>query len=171
MKQSIMTFLVMLLFIAPVWSDDAYEYELNGVDAKYVSDGDTPFISIRMFGIDAPESEQMCERANGSCYKCGKRSKEVLDGLLTDEATYKFTGETTYGRPVVTIFLNQLDVNKEMVRQGHAIVYERFLSGDMKDDYLGAQDEAKSLNKGIWQGKFIMPAKWRRGERLSCEAN
>lgn len=171
MKRSSMTFLLLLLFIVPVWSDDTYEYELNGVDAKYVSDGDTPFISIRMFGIDAPESEQMCERANGSCYKCGKRSKEALNGLLTDEATYKFTGETTYGRPVVTIFLNQLDVNKEMVRQGHAIVYERFLSGDMKDDYLSAQDEAKSLNKGIWQGKFIMPAKWRRGDRLSCEAN
>lgn len=171
MKRSLITILIVLLYIVPVWANEIYEYELDDVEAKFVSDGDTPFISIRMFGIDAPESEQMCERANGTCYKCGERSKEILDGLLTDEATYKFTGETTYGRPVVTIFLNQLDVNKEMVRQGHAIVYERFLVGDMTDDYLRAQDEAKSLNKGIWQGKFVMSAQWRRGERLSCETN
>lgn len=150
---------------------DPYVASLDGIEAEEIDDGDTPLIEIRMFGIDAPEKAQLCERNDGSCYKCGLRSKRVLDGLLTDEATYKFTGESTYGRPVTTIFINQLDINKEMVRLGHAIVYERFLKGNLKMDYLAAQQEAMDNKNGLWQGKFVEPAKWRQGERLLCEAN
>lgn len=152
-------------------SAEPYVAFLNKVEAEQIDDGDTPLIEIRMFGIDAPEKAQLCERANGSCYKCGQRSKWALSGLLTDEATYRFTGQSTYGRPVATIFLKQLNVNLEMVRQGHAVVYERYLSDDLKRKYLEVQQEAKSNKRGIWQGKFIEPAKWRRGDRLACERN
>lgn len=161
----------LLLFSSnPIWANP-YVAELDNIVAEDIDDGDTPLIEIRMFGIDAPEKAQMCERSNGLCYDCGQRSKQVLDGLLTAESTYKFTGESTYGRPVATIFINQLDINKEMVRLGHAIVYERFLQGDMKTEYLAAQNEAKSKKNGIWQGKFVEPAKWRQGDRLACESN
>ena len=39
-----------------------------------VLDGDTIEIRgerIRLFGIDAPESRQMCANANGQSYRCG----------------------------------------------------------------------------------------------------
>lgn len=171
MKTIYLAIFISVLSIFPALSSDLYEYEFEELRTKFTTDGDTPYISIRLFGIDAPESDQQCERANGTCYDCGVLAKRNLDGLLTDDATYKFTGAVTYGRPVATIFLNQLDVNKEMVRLGQAIVYERFLKGDMKDEYLKAQDEAKSLKRGIWQGKFIEPSDWRNGERLACESN
>ena len=148
---------------------DPYVAFLENVEAEDIADGDTPLIEIRMYGIDAPERTQSCERSNGKCYDCGIRSTRVLAGLLTDEATYRFTGESTYGRPVATIFLKQLNVNLEMVRQGHAIVYERFLEEPLKSEYLAVQQEAKNKKRGIWQGKFIQPEKWRRGTRLSCE--
>ncbi len=158
-----------LVLIATSSLADPYVAYLENVEAEDIDDGDTPLIEIRMYGIDAPEKAQLCERASGLCYKCGQRSKWVLAGLLTDEATYRFTGESTYGRPVATIFLNQLNVNLEMVRQGHAIVYESFLDDDLKAEYLAIQQEAKDNKRGIWQGRFIEPAKWRKGERLACE--
>lgn len=147
-----------------------YQWEVDDVEAAYFQDGDTPQIEIRMYGIDTPEKAQLCERANGSCWKCGERATAVLKGLLDhQEATYKFTGAVTYGRPVATIFVGQSDINLEMVRQGYAVVYDRYLRGAMKSKYLSVQADAQASGRGIWQGDFINPEKWRNGDRLSCE--
>ncbi|MEM7529118.1 MAG: thermonuclease family protein [Pseudomonadota bacterium] len=153
--------------------EDSYFGYLDEVDAESIKDGDTPTIEIRMYGIDAPEKTQLCERANGTCYACGRRSERYLSGLLAhEEAVYWFTGQSTYGRPVATIIADGRDVNLTMVRQGHAVVYERFIKDDdMKQTYLDAQTDAKKNKRGIWQGKFIAPSDWRNGKRLSCETN
>lgn len=149
---------------------DPYEYELKKVEPKFISDGDTVSVSIRLYGIDTPESDQLCERADGSCWRCGERAQEVLSGFVKNQETrLQFTGDVTHGRPVATIRLGQRDINKEMVRQGHAVVFERFLPSDMKREYNDAQNEAKNGNRGVWQGDFIMPWDWRAGDRLSCE--
>lgn len=149
--------------------DDTYVAYLNGVEADYIKDGDTPTVEIRMFGIDTPEKSQMCERANGSCYKCGQGATRELIRLLDGEATYRFTGESNRGRPIATIFVNGRDINLEMIRRGQGVVYERYLPNEMRTRYLDAQDDAKSDRRGIWQGRFIKPEDWRRGERLNCE--
>ncbi len=148
---------------------EPYKSFLEGVEASYIQDGDTPSIEIRMFGIDTPEKAQLCESRSGSCYPCGQRATRVLSGFLVGEATYHFTGDSTYGRPVATIFIGNKDINLEMVRSGYAVVYERYLPADMRETYLEVQQEAKNGRRGIWQGKFVTPEKWRRGERLECE--
>ena len=167
--QAFFAALAVTTLIAATAAADPYVAFLEDVEADIIRDGDTPLIQIRMFGIDTPEKQQMCERSNGSCYPCGQRATWVLSGLLVGEATYRFTGESTYGRPVATIFMGQRDVNLEMVRQGHAVVYERYLPTEMRARYLEVQEEAKDAERGIWQGRFILPEKWRQGERLECE--
>jgi len=165
----------LFVFVAAIFCTDAsaeshYAYELEEVKPKFVSDGDTASISIRMYGIDTPESAQLCERANGSCWQCGDRAERVLSGMIKNqESTFLFTGDVTYGRPVATIKIGAKDINKEMVRQGYAVVFDRFLTTAMKAEYFAAQDEAKAAKLGIWQGEFIMPWDWRNGDRLSCE--
>ncbi len=125
----------MLVILPGVAGAQTYKWEIGGVKAVYFKDGDTPQIEIRMFGIDTPEKAQKCQRANGSCWDCGARATQVLQGLLDNqESTYKFTGEVTYNRPVATIFVGQRDINLEMVRQGYAVVYEGFLHGSMKQN-------------------------------------
>ena len=147
-----------------------YVAYLKDVEAEMIQDGDTPLIEIRMYGIDTPEKHQECARSDGTCWRCGKRATEVLAGLLHDQkARYEFTGASTYGRPVATIFIGAKDINLEMVRQGHAVVYTEFLDDSLKDKYLDVQQEAKDAKRGIWQGNFIRPNKWRQGERLACE--
>jgi len=147
-----------------------YDYDLDEVKPKFVSDGDTASISVRLYGIDTPESAQLCERADGSCWACGDRAERVLSGMIkNEETTLRFTGDVTHGRPVATIMIGAKDINKEMVRQGYAVVFARFLTSAMKTEYFAAQDEAKAAKRGIWQGSFILPEDWRDGDRLLCE--
>lgn len=139
-------------------------------EAVAIKDGDTPLIELRMFGIDTPEKDQLCERADGTCYACGREATiALMRMLLGEEATYRFTGAVTYGRPVARVVADGKDVNLEMVRSGWAVAYTRYLPASLKLRYLDAEEEARDAKRGIWQGRFIEPEKWRRGERLPCE--
>ena len=74
-----------------------------------------------------------------------------------------------YGRPVVSLFDGDADIQLEMVRAGWAVVYERYVSAGHRVAYLAAQESARDAKRGVWQGAFVAPSQWRRGERLACE--
>ena len=142
-----------------------------------LQDGDTYVVHIRSSGIDAPEIKQMCESEKGKCYPCGTRSRAFLRGLIAGsgnaamgvpEIQFRVWGTGKYGRPIATAYVGGLDVHLELVRRGWAIVYPKYLRAKLKADYISAEREAKSAKRGIWQGNFISPAKWRRGKRLAC---
>ena len=158
--------LALLLCAAEAHAADSVKAE-----AKVIKDGDTPLIEIRMYGIDTPEKKQKCENREGQCYACGTAATEKLKALTKNkDLRFEFTGDVTYGRPVATLYDGEKDINLEMVQSGWAVAYTRFLEGEMKRRYLAAQDEAKAAKRGIWQGKFIPPSKWRNNrERLDCE--
>jgi micrococcal nuclease len=137
---------------------------------KHVGDGDTIMISLRAKGIDAPELRQQCEDAARLCYPCGRVAKDALEGLVGGaKVSIKVWETDRYGRPVVTLYAEGKDVHLEMVRQGQAVVYERYLAKELRVSYLAAEAEAKAAKRGIWAGQFVEPSKWRRGERLICE--
>ena len=135
-----------------------------------VTDGDTCRVSLRYQAIDAPEKKQLCENAKGRCYPCGRLSKSALKALMGKKLIwFKVWGHGKYGRPIVTAFDGDKDINLEMVRQGWAIVYRKYLPAEYKQAYLTAESEASTARRGVWQGKFIEPRRWRRGDRLACE--
>lgn len=137
---------------------------------KHVGDGDTITISLRAKGIDAPELKQQCQDVMGKCYPCGKASKDALTALLGKGSVSVKVWETDrYGRPIVTLYAEGKDVHLEMVRQGQAVVCERYLAKELRVSYLAAEAEAKAAKRGIWAGQFVEPSQWRRGERLICE--
>ena len=130
----------------------------------------------------------MCERADGSCYACGKAAGEALSNLIVKRdgagqpiidpkwgphfhrLRMKVWETGKYGRPVVTAYLpDGTDVHAEMIRQGWAVAYRKYLPEPLRDTHLAAEAEAKGARRGIWRGKFIVPRKWRRGDRLACE--
>ena len=154
---------VLFLLYTPAFGDE--------FKAKcYVADGDTCRVSLRYQAIDAPEKKQLCQNAKGQCYPCGQLSKAALKVLMGKKLVrFKVWGYGKYGRPIVTAFDNDKDINLEMVRQGWVVVYRKYLPDEYKEAYLAAESEARSAGRGVWQGTFIMPRKWRRGDRLSCE--
>ena len=66
-----------------------------------------------------------------------------------------------YDRLIAVCYLDDMDLNGWLVRQGHALAYRRF-----SKRYVAAEDEAWKAKRGIWQGQFIKPWQWRQGARL-----
>ena len=116
---------------------------------------------IRLHGIDAPESEQFCEK-DGKQYRCGQQAALALsDKIGRTTVRCEQRDIDRYKRFVAVCSLGNVDLNAWMVRQGWAVAYRQY-SRDYVDDESAAQTE----KAGIWAGRFIEPANWRRGERL-----
>ncbi len=139
-----------------------------------VVDGDTIEIrgeSIRLWGIDAPEGAQTCERA-GQTYPCGQEAANALDGWLRVSTVYCTPQDSPdqYGRIVarcsaqITVehLTNTIpDLSAEMVRRGHALDYRQYSGGA----FAAEEAEARQAGSGMWAGEFTPPWAWRRQQR------
>lgn len=130
-----------------------------------VIDGDTLDIRgtrIRLSGVDAPESDQLCEDAAGGSYRCGKTSAFALaDWIGARNVSCASEGQDQYGRTLARCRLGGADVGDWMVRHGHAVDYRRYSRGA----YAAAEREARDGRRGVWAGRFTLPADWRRANR------
>lgn len=134
------------------------------VGAATVTDGDTVEIGgtrIRLFGIDAPESGQLCGDATDRTYPCGGRAANTLDTLLRGK-TVRCTPRDTdrYGRTVAVCYVAGTDVNALMVRSGWSLAYRQYST-----DYVDEELAAKADRAGLWAGSFVAPWDYRHGER------
>lgn len=131
-----------------------------------VIDGDTLDIHgdrIRIWGIDAPEARQTCER-NGETYRCGQAAALALADWIGDSPTIcQQQGRDRYGRTVATCTARGSDVGRWMIRSGWAIEYTQYSDGRYRAD----QDAATSERAGMHAGEFTPPAAWRRAQRSS----
>tara|TARA_Y100000590_G_C15123917_1_gene789792 strand:- start:21 stop:500 length:480 start_codon:yes stop_codon:yes gene_type:complete len=122
-----------------------------------VVDGDTikiDGIKIRLFGIDAPEMNQICNDKNNHAYNCGKSSKFFLETITKSKlVSCSYESLDKYGRVLGVCGL----INGLMVISGNAVAYLRY-----SDKYLIEHELAKANKKGIWAGEFDMPEEWRK---------
>ncbi len=126
-----------------------------------VIDGDTLEVRgerIRLFGIDAPESAQICLDAAGNGYRCGQRAAFALaDKVGSRPVSCQPTGKDRYGRLVARCSLAGEDLQAWMVRNGHALAFLRYSKA-----YRPYEAEAKASGAGMWTGSFEAPWDWRR---------
>jgi len=138
---------------------------LTGVPT--VIDGDTIDLHgqrIRLHGIDAPESKQVCI-SGGTKYRCGQKASLALSDRIGRGAVTCETKDTDrYGRMIAVCFKGQDDLNGWLVSEGLAVAYRSY-----SQDYVTHEAQARSLSVGLWEGEFIMPWDWRRGKRLASE--
>jgi endonuclease YncB( thermonuclease family) len=134
-----------------------------------VTDGDTLVIHggrIRLYGIDAPESAQMCEDGSGKDYRCGQAAALALADRIGEAPILCDPRDTDpYGRTVAVCKRGTEDLNAWMVAQGHAVAFRRYSS-----DYAGQEAQARAAKRGIWAGTFEDPAGWRRISRGGAAA-
>ncbi len=129
-----------------------------------VVDGDTLATGgdrLRIFGIDAPEMAQSCERG-GAAYACGSRAREAMGAILGRGMVSCEQRDTDrYGRRVVRCHNAEgADIGAELVRQGWAVAFRRYST-----DYVAQEREARAARRGMWQGRFDDPGDWRAGQR------
>ena len=70
------------------------------------------------------------------------------------------------------VVLDGYDLGEQLILQGLAVPATQYLRGDPQRAarYVAAAEQARSAGRGAYAGEFIDPARWRRGERLACEA-
>lgn len=163
--RAILVFGLALVAGAPAWAGSVpSRQDLTG--RPRVVDGDTLAFGsqrVRLFGIDAPESTQMCGQGSRS-WRCGQASKDLLDREIGQTPVHCQVKDTDpYGRLVaVCQTASGEDLNAFMVSQGLAIAYTAY-----SDAYLPHQRRAQALGYGIWSGSFQNPADYRHGQTLS----
>lgn len=132
-----------------------------------VIDGDTLEIHgtrIRLNGVDAPESRQLCQDAAGADYRCGQAAALALDDYLAASRPARCVevDRDRYKRMVADCYrADGASVAAWLVRQGHALDWPRYSKGRYADD----QSAAKDAGAGMWQGEFVEPWEWRKGAR------
>jgi endonuclease YncB( thermonuclease family) len=155
-------------------------------------DGDTLVLGgrlrVRIFGIDAPEQEQVCHASpitmvgggtsgfaipqpysstqytisSAAEYQCGKDAAVMLAAVIRNlPVRCEARDRDRYGRIVATCSTEAGDIGSAMVVAGWAVDYERYSHGK----YAEEQAEAKAANRGIWSGHFEMPEQWRKARR------
>lgn len=125
-----------------------------------VVDGDSLRIdntSIRIFGVDAFEGRQACER-NGAAWRCGDVATQKLAELVgTSTIVCEQRDIDSYGRTVARCTTGGIDLAAELARAGLALAYREYSS-----DYVDEEAEAQAARRGAWAGTFDAPWEWRR---------
>ena len=168
MKKLSLSLFSLLIFISlPTFSISGEKIILGKAE---IIDGDTIKINkkkIRLFGIDAPEKEQICKKIYISFlifnfkkdYKCGEKSTSALLNKLKDKKVKCIIEKKKdrYNRNIGTCYVKNQDINSWLVKNGYAIAYTRYSKKYVLDEHY-----AKENKLGIWRGTFTEPEKWRR---------
>lgn len=126
-----------------------------------ISDGDTAWLAlpsggvrVRLAQIDAPESGQAF----------GKKSEQALRELIGKRVVVATWREVDrYGRPIVQLTVDGVDVNASMVRQGMAWAYRAHLKDKR---LLELEAAAKAAKLGLWSDPHPQaPWDWRKARR------
>ena len=158
MNKYLILFSLFLYFI--LFQQNIFAKEIYG-NARII-DGDSIEINnkkIRFLGIDAFEKNQECFRKDGTKYKCGKSAISNLSMIISGQPVRCVTKKKDkYKRWLAICYIGKLDINENMVLYGNAFSY-------MSKKYKTAENEAKKIKAGSWNGEFIFPWEWRKLKR------
>ncbi len=126
----------------------------------YVADGDSFVVrkngsklSIRLWGIDAPEFDQPYSQA----------SKNTLKRLLSGEYMQVIPKDIDkYGRIVAVVNIGNLSVNSALVASGSAWVHAYYCKEPICAYWYELEEKARNDKSGLWRGdNVIEPWVWK----------
>jgi len=162
---------------------------MNTVSARDVIDGDTirmGDVSLRLWGIDAPEADQLCRSATGEAFACGPVAGDHLAGLVAGKLVWCGPPSApsepalrpadlpipreTYGRPIVMCHIRsggtETDVAQMMARDGFAHLFED--ADGVTSIYQEDVEKALTARAGLHAGDFLSPWLWRNDPAARC---
>lgn len=119
-----------------------------------VIDGDTIEIEngerVRYLGIDTPET--VAPRKPVQCFgiESSKKNKELVEGK-TVRLEKDITDKDKYGRLLRYVYIDNLFVNLELVKQGFAHSYTYPPDVKHQGEILEAERQAREANRGLWR--------------------
>jgi endonuclease YncB( thermonuclease family) len=122
-------------------------------------------IKVRLVGIDAPETSKGKHKAG---QPFGRKAEKHLAGLVLNRVVdIKGYGSDRYGRILAEIYIDDRNINIEMLKSGYAEIYSGRAPRDLyMKEYKKAEDWARSAGQGIWSlgEHYISPALWRKSK-------
>ena len=146
------TFAFILAFALP---SQAILRIFEGV-VKKVADEDTLTVAIRdaaqlrvrLYGIDAPEIRH--EKKPAQPY--GEEAKAVLMALtLGKTVKVEIIEIDRYKRIVGIVHENDLNINRQLVKDGYAWAYREYLKGAYASEFINFERQAREKHLGLWQ--------------------
>jgi micrococcal nuclease len=155
----VIAFLTLLPFI--IQAKEPIRIE-EGVVNKVV-DGDTVNVltnggtklKVRLYGMDAPEIQHINKRTGvvskpGQLY--GAEAYRALEiNVYGKKVKLQIIDIDRYRRMVAVLYLDDRDINREMVQEGLAWAYREYLKGPYASEYIDAENDARSKRLGLWQ--------------------
>jgi len=140
-----------------------------------VSDGDTIHIAtleqtklkVRLYGIDAPETPKI-NRQSGHVHQPGQPYgeeswKALKDKIMGKQVRLEILDIDKYRRMVGMVWLDDRNINLEMVREGYAEAFIEYLKPPYRAEFLKAVQEARAGGKNIWSlPKHERPREFRK---------
>ncbi|MEM1392139.1 MAG: thermonuclease family protein [Cyanobacteria bacterium P01_H01_bin.150] len=139
--------------VKPAYDGDTITVKRNGEKLK-----------VRFACIDAPELKQ----------PMGKKSRDYLRSLISSsggKVGLNVIKSDRYGRSVAEVWINTPKAGIELVQSlmvvtGNAYPYEQYKSDCPSWDAVKASQEyAKSNRIGVWDGEYVEPWEYRKGNR------
>jgi endonuclease YncB( thermonuclease family) len=153
--------LLFLIALLPLVASAAVDQTLFGKVTRVV-DGDTVAFKVhngsvekvRLADIDTPERDQPWGAEATTALRKWSMSKSArIEVVDTDR----------YGRLVATLWVDDENINRRLVKKGHAWVYWSYLRDT---SLIKLEARAKSIRAGLWSSNNVVkPSDWRRGKR------
>jgi endonuclease YncB( thermonuclease family) len=153
------TYQLSIFFLAAILCSTALAD--NFIGQANVIDGDTIEVHgtrIRLWGIDAPESSQLCRGDDSLPYRCGAEAANQLDTFIARRpVNCSPVNLDRYGRTVATCVVAGIDLGEWLVANGLALDWPQYSSGK----YGRVQQEAEHEGRGIRKGSYVEPWRYR----------
>jgi len=152
------------LLIVFTINNNSFAADINSLLGKFdrVIDGDTlvfktasaKTLRIRLANIDTPELDQ----------PWGEEAKAALSGWVQGElGRIDIVDTDRYGRPVATVWIDDENINRRLVKEGHAWVYRKYLRDRT---LLRLETNARAQKLGLWlSDNVVTPEAWRGESR------
>jgi micrococcal nuclease len=145
---------IILLFAILLCGAARYPHTVLVGTVTRVVDGDTlvvelssGVIRVRLYGIDAPEHNQ----------PGGYESASVLRSLVErKQVSLEPVNQDRYSRMVAKVFVNNTNVNAEMVSRGEAWVYRHYIKSSDRQ-WCANEARARAERKGLWKSNNPIP--------------
>ena len=112
---------------------------------------------VRLFGVDAPDNDQICSSATGSSYNCGEEAASWMRSWIDkNQIDCYLLKVDPQGQDLATCVWGEYDIGAGLVGSGWGIANTR--ETHIYEPY---QAKAQSLSSGLWQGSFYNPEDWR----------
>ena len=158
---------VLVFFFIIFFQQNSFGSIIEGIPR--IIDGDSLEIKnnrIRLFGINAPEKKQICQKPYFNIfffhfqkkYECGLFVKNQLKKFINGKKIKCISnGKDRYNRHLSICYLKNKDINSWLVKNGYAIAYKKY-----SKKYILEEKYAKENKLGIWLGAFQKPEIWRK---------